>query len=60
MNKPLYQFFTDDHHAIDNLLNKATEKQGAIEMNYYHQFRIRLLRHIKMEEKTLLAHVGVT
>lgn len=53
MNKPLYQFFTADHHHIDTLLNKATEQPGAIEMNYYYQFRTRLLRHIKMEEKTL-------
>lgn len=53
MNKPLYQFFTNDHHRIDKLLNKATEQPGEIEMNNYHQFRTGLLRHIKMEEKTL-------
>ena len=53
MNKPLYQFFTKDHHRIDALLGKATEQPVKIEMNYYHQFRIGLLRHIKMEEKTL-------
>ena len=53
MNKPLYQFFTEDHHRIEKLLNKATEQPGEIELNYYHQFRTRLLRHIKMEEKTL-------
>lgn len=53
MNKPLHQFFTEDHHRIDRLLNKATEQPGEIDMNYYHQFRTGLLRHIKMEEKTL-------
>ncbi|MEO8960664.1 MAG: hypothetical protein ABI325_02200 [Ginsengibacter sp.] len=53
MNKPLHQFFTEDHHRINQLLNKAIEQPGEIEMNYYHQFRTRLLRHIKMEEKTL-------
>ena len=53
MNKPLYHFFTEDHHRIDKLLNKAIEKPGEIKMNYYHQFRTQLLRHIKMEEKTL-------
>jgi len=53
MNKPLHQFFTKDHHRIDNLLNKATEQPGEINMEYYHQFRTGLLRHIKMEEKTL-------
>lgn len=53
MKKTLHQFFTEDHQRIEKLLNKATEKPGVIEMNYYHQFRSRLLRHIKMEEKTL-------
>lgn len=52
MNKPLYQFFTDDHHRLEALLNKATENQ-EIEMDAYHQFRTGLFRHIKMEEKVL-------
>lgn len=51
MNKPLYQFFTNDHHRLEKLLKKATEQPGEIDMNYYHQFRTGLLRHIKMEEK---------
>lgn len=53
MNKPLHHFFTKDHHRLDELLSKATEQPGEIEMKYYHQFRTGLLRHIKMEEKTL-------
>ncbi len=53
MNKPIYQFFEDDHRQIELYLNKATEQSNQIEMNYYHQFRTRLLRHIKMEEKSL-------
>ena len=53
MNKPLHHFFTTDHHRLEKLLNKATEHPGDIEMNYYHQFRTGLLRHIKMEEKTI-------
>lgn len=53
MNKPLHHFFEEDHNRIDDLLNKATEQPGEIEMDYYHQFRTQLLRHIKMEEKTL-------
>lgn len=57
MNKPLHHFFTEDHRQIDNLLNKATEHSNEFEMNYYHQFRTRLLRHIKMEEKTLFPAV---
>ncbi|MBJ7881968.1 hypothetical protein [Gelidibacter salicanalis] len=53
MNKPLHQFFENDHRQIDIFLNKAIEQPNDIEMKYYHQFRTRLLRHIKMEEKTL-------
>ena len=53
MNKPLYHFFTNDHRRIEALLDKATENAGEIQMNYYHQFRIGLLKHIKMEEKIL-------
>lgn len=53
MNKPLHRFFTEDHHQIDQLLNRATEQPNEIEMNCYHQFRTQLLRHIKMEEKIL-------
>lgn len=53
MNKPLHQFFTEDHHRIDKLLDKATAHRDEIDMNYYHHFRTQLLRHIKMEENTL-------
>jgi len=53
MNKPLYQFFTKDHHRLESLLKKASEQPGEIKMEYYHPFRKGLLRHIKMEEKVL-------
>lgn len=53
MNKPLYQFFTNDHRRIDELLDKATEKPGEVQADYYHRFRTGLLKHIKMEEKIL-------
>ena len=53
MNKPLHHFFSQDHHRIETLLDKASAKPGEIDMEYYHQFRTGLLRHIKMEEKTL-------
>ena len=53
MNKPLHHFFTRDHHRLENLLDKAIENSDEIDMDYYHQFRTGLLRHIKMEEKTL-------
>lgn len=53
MNKPLHQFFTEDHHRLEGLLNKATEHPDKIEMAYFLQFRSGLFRHIKMEEKIL-------
>lgn len=53
MSKSLHQFFTEDHHRIEGLLNKATKNVDAIDRDYYHQFRTQLLRHIKMEEKIL-------
>ena len=53
MNKPLYQFFTNDHRRIDALLDKATQNPDEFQMDYYHQFRTGLLKHIKMEEKIL-------
>lgn len=53
MNKLLYQFFTEDHHRVEGFLNKATAIPGQIDENYYHQFRVGLLKHIKMEEKIL-------
>lgn len=51
MNNPLYQFFTKDHRRIEDILDKATEDIDNIEMDYYHEFRTGLLKHIKMEEK---------
>ncbi|MCC7526501.1 MAG: hemerythrin domain-containing protein [Chitinophagaceae bacterium] len=60
MNKPLYHFFADDHHRIEELLNKAILPDGSIDMRYYNRFRTGLLRHIKMEEKILFpAAMGV-
>lgn len=53
MNKPLHNFFTKDHQRLDKLLNLAIENPDAYDLNAYHQFRTGLLRHIKMEEKTL-------
>lgn len=53
MNKPLHHFFTQDHQRIDQILQKALAHPGAIDLEYYYQFRTQLLRHIKMEEKTL-------
>ncbi|HJW17009.1 MAG TPA: hemerythrin domain-containing protein [Flavisolibacter sp.] len=53
MNNPLYQFFTNDHRRIEKLLEKAIADVNDIQMDYYHEFRSGLLKHIKMEEKIL-------
>lgn len=53
MDRPLHNFFENDHNEIDVLLDKATIDINNIDEGYYHQFRTRLLRHIKMEEKIL-------
>lgn len=55
MSKPLHQFFEDDHRQIDSLLEKSIKKEDELDLEYYHQFRTRLLRHIKMEEKILFS-----
>ena len=51
MNKPLYEFFTEDHRRLEDILEKATEDIDNIQLDKYQQFRTGLLKHIKMEEK---------
>lgn len=53
MNKPLHDFFTNDHERLDAILEVATKDMNAIDMEIYKQFRIGLLTHIKMEENIL-------
>ena len=53
MNHTIYEFFTNDHRRIDELLNKATENPAEVTEEFYHRFRTGLLKHIKMEEKIL-------
>lgn len=53
MNKALYNFFTDDHHRLDQLLAEATKDISAVNKELYGQFRVGLLTHIKREEKGL-------
>ena len=49
----LHAFMADDHRQIEALLDQATAVAGRIEEAPYARFRIRLLTHIKMEEKIL-------
>src|SRR5690554_477130 len=57
MNKPIYNFLSTDHQRLDNLLNEAVADYNAIDSEKYHQFRVGLLTHIKMEEKILFPAV---
>ncbi|MBW7937003.1 MAG: hemerythrin domain-containing protein, partial [Flavobacteriales bacterium] len=50
MNKPLYDFFAQDHRRLEQLLEEATNKD-VVDMVLYNEFRSGLLTHIKMEEK---------
>ncbi len=53
MNGRIHQYFTNDHHRLDALLEAATKNIENIDEVLYHQFRTGLLKHIKMEEKIL-------
>lgn len=53
---PIEAFLTADHQAIDELLGKAERADGSIDTVVYAEFRQALLRHIAMEEKTLLPY----
>ncbi len=53
MNRQLYDFFTSDHRRIEKLFEEATKNREQVDLEKYHQFRVGLLTHIKMEEKIL-------
>lgn len=53
MNQPLHQFFSLDHRRLEELLERAIQDPLAIDKDLYHQFRVGLLTHIKMEENIL-------
>lgn len=52
-DKSLYNFFTEDHRRIEMVFNEATKDKDNVNLDRYHEFRIGLLTHIKMEEKIL-------
>lgn len=56
MEKKLYTYFTEDHREIENILERAIEDIHQINLEFYHQFRVRILTHIKMEEKILFLY----
>lgn len=50
----LYSFMAAEHAQLDELLDDAAGKRGAIDTGAYQRFRERLLRHIRIEERILL------
>jgi hypothetical protein len=54
MAGPIETFLSADHARLDALLAKAERGDGTIDADVYAEFRQGLLRHIAMEEKTLL------
>jgi hypothetical protein len=54
----LYQYLADDHKRLDGLLQRATVKQDAINMESYGEFRMGLLRHIGIEENIILPAIA--
>ena len=54
MNGPLYKFFVEDHRRLEKLLNRATASAPKYDMTVYGEFRVGLLKHIKMEENVII------
>ena len=58
MKGALYRFLSDDHERLDKLLDQAASKVEVIDPGSYAEFRKGLLRHISMEEKTILPAIA--
>ncbi|MCX6144287.1 MAG: hemerythrin domain-containing protein [Ignavibacteriales bacterium] len=54
MNGPLYKFFVEDHRRLEKLLNHAAASAPKYDMTAYGEFRVGLLKHIKMEENVII------
>lgn len=53
MDNPIYDFFTKDHRRLESILENAIVDINNINLELYHDFRVGILTHIKMEEKIL-------
>lgn len=54
MSGPLTNFLAGDHTRLDGLLRRAMIAASTIDRAAYAEFRAGLLKHISLEEKTLL------
>ncbi|MGA9117729.1 MAG: hemerythrin domain-containing protein [Bacteroidota bacterium] len=50
----LNDFFEGDHRRLEDLLNRATADLDNINMETFAEFRKGMLRHISMEEKSII------
>jgi hypothetical protein len=48
-------YLADDHVRIDDPLRRATSQPETIEPNAYAEFRVRLRKHIGLEEKVTIS-----
>jgi hypothetical protein len=53
---PIERFMVEDHVRLDGLLAAAERPDGTVDEIVFARFRHDLLRHIAMEEKTLLPY----
>ena len=53
MHGPIYDFLTADHARIEALIDRAAATD-PVDVDVWQQMRAGLLRHIAMEEKTLM------
>jgi hypothetical protein len=58
MTTGLYKYLADDHDRLDILLQRATATPGVIDREPFNEFRKGLLRHIGMEERTMLPAIA--
>jgi hypothetical protein len=54
MHGALYNFFVGDHRRLEKLLNRAAVGGPTYDMAVYSEFRVGLLKHIKMEENIII------
>ncbi len=54
----LFQYLSNDHDRLDDLLEHAVENPEKIDMELYAEFRKGMLRHIGIEEKIVLPAIA--
>ncbi len=50
----IHQLLAADHRRLEELLARSSARMPGLDLEAYAEFRARLLRHIRMEEKVLI------